>query len=61
VLGRHKQRQTYNLSRNRPLRQDRADITFSPLAAGLMPGVTDLTVAASDVGRYDQLLSGGAR
>jgi hypothetical protein len=31
------------------------------LAAGLMPGVTDLTVAASDVGRYDRLLAGGAR
>jgi transposase len=57
------QRQTYNLDslKHLLLRQDRPDITFSPLADGLMPGVTDLRVAASDVGRYDLLLAGGAR
>jgi hypothetical protein len=57
------QRQTYNLEslKHILLRQDCPDIAFSPLAAGLMPGVTDLTVAASDVGRYDLLLAGGAR
>jgi hypothetical protein len=57
------ERQTYNLDslKHLLLRQDRPDIAFSPLAAGLMPGVTDLTVAASDVGRYDLLLAGGAR
>jgi transposase len=56
------QRQTYNLDSVKHIlvRQDRPDITFSPLAAGLMPGLTDLTVAVSDVGRYD-LLVGGAR
>src|SRR5437016_2503589 len=57
------QRQTYNLDslKHILLRQDRPDIAFSPLAAGSMPGVTDLTVAATDVGRYDLLLAGGAR
>jgi hypothetical protein len=55
--------QTYNLDSVKHIlaREDRPEIAFSPLYAGLMPGVTDLTVAASDVGRYDLLLAGGAR
>jgi transposase len=56
-------RQTYNLDSVKHIlvRQDRPEFAFSPLYAGLMPGVTDLTVAASDVGRYDLLLAGGAQ
>jgi hypothetical protein len=56
-------RQTYNLDSVKHLlvRQDRPEIAFSPLYSGLMPGVTDLTVAASDVCRYDLLLAGGAQ
>jgi len=56
-------RQTYNLESVKHIlvRQDRPEIGFSPLYAGLMPGVTDLTVAVSDVGRYDLLLAGGAQ
>jgi hypothetical protein len=56
-------RQTYNLDSVKHIlfREDHPDIAFLPLCAGLMPGVTDLTVGASDVGRYDLLLAGGAR
>jgi hypothetical protein len=31
------------------------------LAADLIPGVTDLVVGTSDVGRYNLLLAGGAQ
>jgi transposase len=55
--------QTYNLDSVKHIlvRQDHREVAFLPLYAGLIPGVTDLTVAASDVGRYDLLLAGGAR
>lgn len=54
--------QTYNLDsvKHILLRQESPGIAFLPLSPGLMPGVTDLTVAASDVGRY-ALLSGGVQ
>ena len=57
------QRQTYNLDSVKHIlvRQDRPEIAFSPLLADLMPGITDWTVAASDVGRYDLLLAGGVQ
>jgi hypothetical protein len=55
--------QTYNLDSVKHIlvRQDRPQSTFLPLDAGSILGVTDLTVAVSDVGRYDLLLAGGAR
>jgi hypothetical protein len=55
--------QTYSLDAVKHIlvRQDHPGIAFSPLNAGLIPGVTNLTVGVSDVGRYDQLLAGGAR
>jgi transposase len=54
--------QTYNLDSVKHIlvREDHPEVAFSPLYAGLMPGVTDLTVGTSDVGRYDLLLAGGA-
>ncbi len=33
----------------------------APLEPGLMPGITDLTIAASDLDQYDRLLAGGMR
>ena len=55
--------QTYSLDSVKHIlvRQDRPGTAFSPLNADLIPGVTDLTVGASDVSRYDQLLAGGAQ
>jgi transposase len=43
------------------VRQDRPLTVIAALNASLIPGVTDLVVGTSDVGRYDLLLAGGAR
>ena len=53
--------QTYSLDavRHLLLRQAQA-VEQAPLGAGLMPGITDLVIAQTDVGRYDRLLTGVA-
>jgi hypothetical protein len=55
--------QTYGLDpvKHILVRQDRPVVVIPPLAADLIPGVTDLMVGVSDVSRYDLLLAGGAR
>ena len=42
------------------MREDSPARTHAPLEAGLMPGITDLTIAGADLKRYD-LLAGGVR
>jgi hypothetical protein len=55
--------QTYGLDpvKHILVRQDRPAAAVPPLAADLIPGVTDLVVGTSDVGRYNLLLAGGAQ
>ena len=55
--------QTYGLDpvKHVLMRQDHPVFALPPLNASLIPGVTDLMVGTSDVGRYDLLLTGGAR
>ena len=33
----------------------------APMESGLMPGITDLTIAGADLDQYDRLLTGGVR
>lgn len=51
--------QTYSLDavQHMLVYQDRAVVEHAPLEADLMPGVTDLAVARTDVGRYNDLLA----
>jgi len=41
--------------------QQQTRVEHAPLDAALIPGITDLTIGASDVSRYDQLVAGGVR
>ena len=43
------------------MRADRPGRAHAPLEPGLMPGITDLTIATSDLDQYDRLLAGGVR
>jgi hypothetical protein len=53
--------QTYNLDSVKHIlvRQHQAPAVTVMLEAGLMPGITDLRIDATDVGRYNGLLAGG--
>jgi hypothetical protein len=53
--------QTYSLEAVRHLlRLQEPAVDPTPLWAELMPGITDLVIAQTDVGRYDRLLAGVA-
>ena len=43
------------------MREDTPTRSHAPLESGLMPGITDLTIAGADLDQYDRLLAGGAR
>ncbi len=47
--------------RHIPMRQDTPTRSHAPLESGLMPGITDLTIAGADLDQYDRLLTGGVR
>jgi hypothetical protein len=53
--------QTYNLDSVKHIlvRQHQSPAVMVMLEAALMPGITDLRVDATDVGRYNGLLVGG--
>ncbi len=54
--------QTYSLEAVRHLlRCQEPVVDPAPLGADLLPGITDLVIAQTDVGRYDRLLAGVAR
>ena len=42
------------------MREDAPSQSHAPLGSGLMPGITDLTIAGADLDRYDRL-TGGVR
>jgi transposase len=53
--------QTYSLEAVRHLlRRQEPVLNPAPLGAELLPGITDLLIAQTDVGRYDRLLAGVA-
>ena len=43
------------------MREDTPTRSHAPLESGLMPGITDLTIARADLDQYDRLLAGGVR
>ena len=43
------------------MREDTPTRSHAPLESGLMPGITDLTIAGADLDQYDRLLTGGVR
>lgn len=43
------------------MREEAPAQRHAPLESGLMPGITDLTIAGADLARYDRLLTGGVR
>jgi hypothetical protein len=53
--------QTYNLDSVKHIlvRQHQSPAVTVMLEAGLMPGITDLRIDTTDVGRYNSLLGGG--
>ncbi|PYS10831.1 MAG: IS21 family transposase [Acidobacteria bacterium] len=55
--------QTYNLDSVKHIlvRQHQSPAVAIMLEAGLMPGITDLRIDSTDVGRYNSLLAGGGQ
>jgi hypothetical protein len=51
---------SYDAVKHLLLSQKTPSQNVMPLDPDLMPGITDRSVAASDVNRYDALLTGGA-
>ena len=43
------------------MREDMPARAHAPLESGLMPGITDLTIAGADLDQYDRLLTGSVR
>ena len=52
---------SWKRSGNILMREDMPARAHAPLESGLMPGITDLTIAGADLDQYDRLLDGGVR